>query len=96
MLHGENIMNQKGEQGGKILAASEEYLLSSDLRKALGFTVIVDAAISAMSGANYGGSANIVGPTLAAGLFVAGSFTQLTVAASPATGIIQVHYSDEG
>lgn len=94
-MNGTNIMNQKGEQGGKFLGATDSYSQASDGKLAIGFTVLVEANISTITH-NYDNSGIVTAAvTLPAGVFVAGAFTELTVGASPADGLVQVHYGEE-
>lgn len=80
--------NLKGEQGGVTLGVSEtSYTATSQKNYLVGFTVINDAMLADIDD-NYSDSADLVGLTLPAGLFVAGLISSIELS----SGVIRGHF----
>ena len=86
MQAGVNIENMKGEFGGDTVASGETLTLPAGA-VAIGFTTIIDTTLLTYT-SNYLNSTSMVGPTIPAGIFVAGAITSLEVD----VGLVQVHY----
>ena len=90
-MNGKNIMNQKGEQGGKVLGDGDSFSKASDGKYATGFTCVADTTLSSIAINYAGATTKYVGVTIVAGSFIAGIVTELTVDA----GLVAVHYGEE-
>ena len=90
-MYGENIMNQKGEQGGKTLAAGASFSQASDGKYGTGFTCYADSVLTSLASNYTDANTNFVGVTIVAGSFVPGIITELTVT----SGLVAVHYGEQ-
>ena len=79
--------NLKGEQGGVFLTDGESFTSTGEKDYALGFQVLEDTILSAITMDGFGGTESVlVGETLDFGTYIAGSIVSLTVT----TGIVQM------
>ena len=90
-MNGKNIMNHKGEQGGRILSAGESFSMAVDGKFATGFTCISDTTITTIASNYVDADTKLAGAEVLAGSFVAGIITELTIT----SGLVAVHYGEE-
>lgn len=77
---GDKTNNIKGEQGGVVLGdTTATYTATGPADYLLGFTVISDATVSALTMPDMADSDDLIGVTFVAGSFVPGLISAITV-----------------
>jgi hypothetical protein len=84
---GDKTKNLKGEQGGEFLEDSGSFSATEQKDYATGFTVITETILTSITMPYYTNESVLVGKVLAAGEFVAGDVSEVTVT----SGVIQLH-----